>query len=75
LITDELEHDFFGNVIRILFSINLLFSYPLILYPVHMVLEGILYEGWEKSRKRQMAKNSTRALLVAVTVVITILLG
>lgn len=75
LITDKLPHDFVGNSIRILFSINVLFSYPIVIYPAHMVVESILYKGWEKSKKRQMSKNVTRTALVGFTVIVTILLG
>lgn len=59
----------------ILFSINLIFSFPLVLYPAHKIIEIYLYQGWEKSRKRQMSKNGNRTLLVAAVVIITILLG
>lgn len=58
--------------IKILFMVNLLFSYPLVLYPAHIIIENIIYSGWEKSKKRQWSKNITRSLLVAFTVVFTL---
>lgn len=72
LITDLLRPNFIGWGIKGLFAINLVFSYPLILYPAHIVVENYLYHSWPKSKKRQWSKNFTRALLVAFTVVVTI---
>ena len=61
--------------IKILFCVNLLFSYPLVIYPAHIIIENILYAGWEKSKKRQWCKNFTRSLLVAFTVIFTLSIG
>ena len=58
-----------------LFSLNLFFSFPLVLYPAHIVIETILYAGWPKTKKRQWSKNFTRTLLVGVAVIITISIG
>lgn len=52
LITDDLPKDLIGFGIKILFSFNLFFSYPLVLYPAHIVVENILYAGWAKSKRR-----------------------
>ena len=51
----------------------LCFSYPLVLYPAHIIIESVLYRGWPKSKKRQWSKNLTRSLLVAITVLLTLL--
>ena len=67
--------DWFGYGVKILFSLNLLFSYPLVLYPAHIVIENILYENWPKSRKRQISKNISRTVLVGITVVLTLAIG
>ena len=45
-------------LIKILFMSNLLFSYPLVLYPTHLIVEKNLYSGWEKSKKRQWCLSS-----------------
>ena len=75
LITDELPHDIVGYSVLFLFSINLVFSFPLVLYPAHKIIENYLYRGWEKSKKRQWSKNTNRTLLVGFIVIVTILLG
>lgn len=75
LITDELPNNAATYIVLFLFSINLLFSYPLVLYPANIIVENILYDGMPKTRRRQMLKNVTRALMVGFTVTITILLG
>lgn len=42
------------------------------LYPVNLVVEGHLYAGWPKSRKRQMFKNLNRAVTVIFTIVLAL---
>ena len=59
----------------VLFSFNLLFSYPLVLYPAHIVIENIIFHGWPKTKRRQWSKNGSRAFLVGVTVGLTIAIG
>ena len=75
LITDNLPQGPVTYIILFLFSLNLVFSYPLVLYPAHVIIENRLYAGWNKSRKRQMFKNNSRTILVFLTVCLTILLG
>lgn len=78
IITDQLT-DFAPRPLQytiiILFCFNLLFSYPLVLYPAHIIVENTLYSSWPKSKKRQWTKNSTRTTLVAFTVVFTMIIG
>jgi solute carrier family 36 (proton-coupled amino acid transporter) len=59
----------------LLFALNLVFSYPLVLYPAHIIIENILYAGMPKSRFRQMLKNNSRTILVFATCCMTIMLG
>jgi amino acid permease len=76
LITSQLPN---GNAwvwtVKILFCFNLIFSYPLVIYPANTIIEGYLYRGMPKSRKRQMLKNITRSIMVLFTVVVAITLG
>jgi len=79
----QLEQDDYGKgyvdyvllVIKVLFSLNLIFSYPLVIYPAHIVIEENLYAGWPKSRRRQMFKNLNRTLLVLFTVIVSVLMA
>lgn len=64
-----------GNSILILFMLNLVFSFPLVLYPAHKIVEQYLYTGWKKSKKRQWSKNLNRTLLVLAITILTIALG
>jgi len=75
LITDELPQNWFGWILKFLFSLNLIFSYPLVLHPAHIVIENYLYNGMAKSKKRQWLKNLTRTILVGITVIVTVALG
>ena len=72
---DKLSPSWLSYLIIVLFAANLVFSYPLVLYPAHIIVESVLYKGWEKSKKRQWMKNLTRSILVAFTVVLTLSTG
>ena len=60
LVTDLLPSDpvtnphdaWLGWTVRLAFCVNLFFSFPLILYPAHRVIENYLYHDWPKSKKR-----------------------
>jgi len=75
LVTDQLPDGWISYTILFLFALNLVFSYPLVLYPSNIIVENILYAGWEKSPIRQMFKNTSRTTLVFLTCIVTIMLG
>ena len=53
LITSSLpSKDVMTYIIKILFSFNLFFSYPLVIHPANIVLESWMFGDWPKSRKR-----------------------
>ena len=62
-------------VLKVMFSMNLIFSYPLVIYPAHIVLEENLYAGWPKTRRRQIFKNLNRTLLVLFTIIVSVLMA
>ena len=39
-------------ILKILFSFNLFFSYPLVIHPANLVVESWFFKNWGKSRKR-----------------------
>ena len=59
-------------IVNILWIINLIFTYPLVLHPANTVIESYIYKGWPKSLRRQWMKNLTRTMLVAFTVVLSV---
>ena len=59
-------------IVNILWIVNLIFTYPLVLHPANIVIESYLYRGWPKSFKRQWMKNVTRTVLVAFTIVLSV---
>jgi solute carrier family 36 (proton-coupled amino acid transporter) len=75
LITTNLPKGIVVQLIRIFFSINLIFTYPLQLHPASVIIESYLFKGWGKSPKRMWLKNLFRTCLVAFTVVFCLLLG
>ena len=57
IITSQLQNtDFVPKglhyTVIILFCFNLLFTYPLMLYPAHIIVENTLYSSWAKTKKR-----------------------
>lgn len=46
------QKDVITYIVKILFSFNLFFSYPLVIHPANLVVETWFFEGWEKTRKR-----------------------
>lgn len=53
LITASLpETDIITYILKILFSFNLFFSYPLVIHPANIVVESWFFKTWPKSRKR-----------------------
>lgn len=49
---DKLAPSWLSYLIIVLFCIQLLFSYPLVLYPAHIIIENIIYVDWPKTKKR-----------------------
>ena len=60
-------------ILKIAFSLNLVFSYPLVIHPANIIVESWLFSNWEKTRKRQMCKNVTRSIIVALSCVVALL--
>jgi len=75
LITDNLPKNVIVYLIKIFFSINLVFTYPLQLHPASIIIESYLYRGMVKSKRRQWLKNLSRTLLVLFTVIFCLSLG
>ena len=55
-----------------LYCINLFITYPLAIHPANMVIEGYMFRGWKKSRKRTWCKNLYRTCLVIFTIVVSL---
>jgi solute carrier family 36 (proton-coupled amino acid transporter) len=56
------------EIILLLFIVNLFISYPLVIHPANMILEGALYSKMPQSKIRKWLKNSNRAILTAITI-------
>jgi len=73
LITASLpETSVITYILKILFSFNLFFSYPLVIHPANLVVESWLFDGWPKSRKRQMSKNVSRTIIVLISCIVAL---
>ena len=73
LITSSLpEKDVVTYIVKILFSFNLFFSYPLVIHPANIVIESWFFSTWPKTRKRQMCKNLSRTIVVALSCVVAL---
>ena len=74
LITDSLpQQQVFIWIVEILFCLNLVFSYPLVIFPANIVIESYLYAGWPKSKKRQWCKNLNRSLMVIFSIIVALI--
>ena len=74
LITSSLpEKSVVTYIVKIMFSFNLFFSYPLVIHPANLVVESWFFESWPKTRKRQMCKNLSRTIIVALSCVVALL--
>jgi len=69
LITEYLPNNWYTILVKFLFAIQLVISYTLVIYPANMIVEGYAFKGWPKSRKRQMCKNFSRGIIVALTII------
>lgn len=53
LITDSLPpQSIVTYLVKIAFSFNLICSYPLVIHPANLIMEGYLFGSWPKTRKR-----------------------
>ena len=53
LITDSLPpQSIVTYLVKIAFSFNLIFSYPLVIHPANLIIESYLFGSWPKTRKR-----------------------
>ena len=75
LITDLLPDNAVTATIKILFAINLIFSYPLVLYPSLRISEKYLTSSIKPGATKMWFENLARVLVVAMTVGITVGLG
>ena len=55
-----------------LYSLVVVFTFPLQIAPANNVLESYLFGGWEKSKKRQWGKNLSRMFIVFLACTLTI---
>lgn len=75
VITSLLDQGAVVWVIKIAFSINVIFTYTLMIFPANIIIDHYMYGRMPKSRKRQLLKNLNRVVLAAFTVIVCILLG
>ena len=61
-------------LVDLIWIVNLIFTYPLVLHPASMVIESYLFRDMPKSSKRTWLKNLCRTLLVGFTVCLAIYL-
>ncbi len=74
LITSILDDGAFVWVIKILFSVNVIFTYTLMIFPANVIMEGYIFRRMPKSKKRMWLKNLFRTVVVIFTLVVCLLL-
>lgn len=63
LITANLEEGIIVNIIKILYCINLVLTFPLTVYPANLIIESYIFGKMPPSKKRTMLKNLSRTLV------------
>ena len=61
-------------IVKMIWIINLILTYPLQIHPANMVIESYIFKNWKKSWKRTWFKNLWRTILVIFTVVLSVAL-
>jgi len=70
VITNSLPHNLFTWVIKILYVVNLMFSFHIQINPLVLIIENEIYKGWRKTDKLTWCKNFDRMLIVGVSVLL-----
>ena len=58
-----------------IYSLNLVITFPLTVYPANIIIESYLFKGTEPSRKRSILKNLSRTVVSFIGVGTCILVG
>ena len=57
-------------IVKILYIINLVFSYPLIIYMTNIILEGFMFKSWKKATNaRKYCKNLSRSMVLLLGII------
>jgi len=60
-------------ITKFIFIINLVFSYPLVIYMTNQILEAYLFSSWKKRSKcRKWSKNFSRSMVLASSIIVSI---
>lgn len=51
-----------------LWVLNIIITYPMCLFPAHLVIESYLYKGMEESKKKYWLTNFSRTILVIISI-------
>jgi proton-coupled amino acid transporter len=73
--TDTTFNLAFVSSLIVFFCINLVFTYPLVIYPANIILESYMFGHMKKSKKKMWLINLYRAGMVLFTVVISLSMG
>lgn len=58
------------QLVKILFMINLIFSYPLIIYITNIILESYIFKSWKKATScRKWSKNLQRTIVLLLGII------
>jgi proton-coupled amino acid transporter len=60
------------DIVLILFIINLVITFTLIIYPANVILEKLIFVNYKQSLKRKWMKNLSRSFLVAFVIIFSL---
>ena len=62
-------------IIKVAFSINLVLTFPLTVYPANIIVESYLFEGTKASKTRTYLKNLSRTIVSMIGVGVCVVVG
>ena len=74
LITSSLTHGYLACLIQLMFILNLIFSYPLVINPANLVIESYLFKKMPEGPKKKWSINFSRAVMVLGTILCALII-
>ncbi len=75
LITTLLPEDPFMQILKLVFSLNVIISISLVSFPANNIIESYVYQKFKETFLKNFLINLQRSILIALCVTICILLG
>ena len=72
IVTEMMPPGLISSAVKVLFCVNLIFSYSIIIHPTNAIIEGWLFKDMKSRQALKWSKNLSRALVCIVAACIAI---